>query len=277
MLYYRPHNLEDALSWLSANGARVAAGCTDLFPSTQAPELEGPILDVTAIDGMRGVSIADDAVQIGGATTWRDVVDATLPPAFDGLKLAAREIGSVQIQNAGTIAGNLCTASPAADSVPCLLALDAEVQLTSLSGTRRLPLSDFITGYRETACRADEIVSHILIPRPASEGKSTFLKLGARKYLIISIAMVAGRLVERGGTIEEIALSVGACSAVATRLSEVEDLLKGKAIDTFHADAITDDMVGDALSPIDDVRADAGYRVKCAAELTRRVVRELMA
>ncbi|MEK9725482.1 MAG: FAD binding domain-containing protein, partial [Rhodospirillaceae bacterium] len=212
--YHRPTDLQDALAWLAETGGRVAAGCTDLFPGTDRPALAGQILDVTAIAGLRGIAESAEGWRIGAATTWTDVLRTDLPAAFDGLKLAAREVGSVQIQNAGTLGGNLCNASPAADGVPPLLTLDAAVELASASGTRTLPLPDFIRGPRDTALQPDELMTAILIPQSAGAGAATFLKLGARKYLVISIAMVAARLTVAGSTVTYAAVAVGACSAV---------------------------------------------------------------
>ncbi len=122
---------------------------------------------------------------------------ADLPPLFDGLKLAAREVGGAQIQNRGTLAGNICTASPAGDGMPNLMALDAQVELASLPGRRVIPAGDFIASYRRTVCRPDEIVTAILIPKRSRATRGHFLKLGARKYLVISIVMVAG-VIESG-------------------------------------------------------------------------------
>ncbi len=267
--YHRPTTLAEALEVLSEGGPRVAAGCTDLFPATERKVLPGPILDITAIDELRGVQRGPDGVTIGATTTWRDLLDADLPAAFDGLKLAAREVGARQIQARGTLAGNLCNASPAADGVPPLLTLDAEVSLQSHAGTRRLPLSSFIKGPRQTDLRPGELLTHIHIPREATEGEGFFLKLGARKYLVISIAMTAARLVLKDGIVTDAALAIGACSPVATRLPDAEAALIGAPLDPSR---ITSDMLEAQLSPIDDMRADAAYRRKTALELLRRTL-----
>lgn len=156
--------------------------------------------------------------------------------------------------------------------VPCLLALDAEVELASAHGVRRLPLEDFIVGPRRTALNPGEIVTSVHVPRSALEGRSRFLKLGARRYLVISIAMVAVRLVVEDGRVGDAAVAVGACSAVATRLPQVEAALTGLAADHTLADAISEDVVCAVLSPLDDIRATAGYRGHAATELLRRAV-----
>ncbi len=270
MSYHRPDALTDALALLAAGSPTILAGGTDLYPATSAQELRGDILDITGIAALRGITDAAGEIRIGAATRWSDLVAADLPDAFDALKLSAREVGSVQIQNAGTLGGNICNASPAADGVPPLLILDAAVELVSAAGHRRLPLAEFITGNRATRLKPGEIVSAVLVPKAATAGRSHFLKLGARKYLVISIAMVAARLEEDAGVIRSAALSIGSCSAVAVRLPAVERALIGQSVADFDIPA---DLVGQALSPIDDIRADAHYRAEAAVELLTRTIK----
>lgn len=267
--YARPETLAEALALLGETGPRIAAGCTDLFPATERKILPGPILDITAIKALRGIEQTAEGLRIGATTTWSDLIKADLPPSLDGLKLAAREVGASQIQNRGTLAGNLCNASPAADGVPPLLTLDASIELRSVSGTRHVPLRDFLIGPRQTDRRDDELLTAITVPAAALGGDSHFLKLGARRYLVISIAMVAARLRIEDGAVAEAAIAIGACGPVATRLPDAEAALFGHAPDAAR---IRDAMVADAIAPIDDMRADAGYRQMAAAELVRRTV-----
>src|SRR5205814_7080523 len=133
---------------------------------------QGDVVDITALRELRGIVIEDEYIRIGGLTTWTEIVRIPLPRCFDALKAAAREVGSVQIQNRGTVAGNLCNASPAADGVPPLLALDAEVELASAAQRRRIPLSQFVAGNRKTARRADEILAAVLVPRRMEDAAS---------------------------------------------------------------------------------------------------------
>jgi CO/xanthine dehydrogenase FAD-binding subunit len=188
------------------------------------------------------------------------------------LKAAAREIGSIQIQNRATVAGNLCNASPAADSVPPLLTLDAEVELASQVGIRRLPLADFIAGNRKTLLQPGEILSHVFVPRAIENAASTFLKLGARRYLVISIAMVAA-VIQRSSTghITDARVCVGSCSAVARRLRELELKLIGAPARAGLGLLATAHHLGD-ISPINDVRATAAYRRDAALTLVRRAL-----
>jgi CO/xanthine dehydrogenase FAD-binding subunit len=229
-------------------------------------------VDISGVADIAGITAGRDHVRIGGRTTWTEVIRADLPPSFDALKAAAREVGSIQVQNAGTVAGNLCNASPAADGVPPLLALDALVELASATGMRRLPLSDFVTGYRRTARRPDELVTAILVPRTIEGGRAAFLKLGARKYLVISIAMVAAIVeADRDGRVAQARIAVGACSAVAQRLPALEaDLVGRPARPGLGAAAEAEHLAH--LSPIGDVRATAGYRRHAALSLVRRAL-----
>jgi CO/xanthine dehydrogenase FAD-binding subunit len=214
----------------------------------------------------------DKGLRIGAATTWAEIVAADLPPALLGLQQAARQIGARQVQNAGSIGGNLCNASPAADGVPPLLTLDAVVELRAKHGTRTLPLAEFILGPRKTALAPGEILAAVHVPVSALAGQGAFLKLGARAYLVISIAMASVRVVVSQGNLTEAAIAVGACSPVARRLTLLERALIGAPVAALP-DLVTREAVAAALDPIDDIRATAGYRAEAAAELVQRLLR----
>lgn len=267
--YFRPTSLTEAMARRSA-GLRILAGGTDLYPAAGAT-LARPMLDLTNLPDLQGITMQDSGLRIGACTTWAAIAKANLPPALVALQQAALQVGGRQIQNAGTIGGNLCNASPAADGVPPLLIVGAEVEIASPLGVRQLPLEEFITGPRQTALMADEILVAIWIPTNGLLGKSAFLKLGARAYLVISIAMVAVRLVVHHGRVAGAYLAVGSCSGVARRLRGIEAALINAPV-TSAAALITDADVAAALAPIDDIRATAGYRTEAAAELLRRAV-----
>lgn len=275
--YTRPERLEDALLALRERPWTVLAGGTDHYPARVACTVDEDLLDVTALPELRGIGRdPDGGLTIGAAATWSQVIDAGLPMACDGLKAAAREVGGAQIQNRATVGGNLCNASPAADGVPALLSLDAEVELASFDKVRRLPLEAFVLGNRRTARRPDELLTAIRIPAAALDGRGRFLKLGARRYLVISIVMVAGTMTRaQDGTIAAVRLAVGACSAAALRLRDLEGALIGRP--AAAAAETVDDAHLAGLQPIDDVRADAGYRRQAAAVLVRRCLAELAA
>jgi len=271
-LYFRPSSLQEALNVLADTRATILAGGTDVFPALGERPLSGPVLDLSALDEIKAVRFSQEHVLVGARTTWSELLAAPLPRAFDGLKAAAREIGSVQIQNSATIAGNLCNASPAADGVAALLALDADVVLASRSASRALPLAEFILGNRKTARRPDELLTCIRVPRRLENAVSTFLKLGARRYLVISIVMVAANLnLHPDGTIREALLCVGSCSPVALRLAELERALVGKPAHPGIRRHVRADHLAH-LSPIDDVRATAEYRRDAARTLVERAL-----
>ncbi len=275
MSYYRPDNLQQALELAAGGNTRIMAGCTDILPATQMEQPAGDFIDISGIEPLKQIERVDGYYRIGAASSWSQIAGTDLPCAFDGLKAAASQIGSIQIQNAATIGGNLCNASPAADGVPALLTLDAKVEINSISSTRTLPLNQFITGPGTTALKAGEILTRIMIPETAARGIAAFSKFGARKYMVISIAMTAARAVISDGRIEEISIAVGACGPVATRLDRLEAVLAGKNTSADFDQIITSELVTDSLSPIDDVRASAEYRNQLALIQVRRLIREL--
>lgn len=275
-VYLRPATLTEAISGLTGPDVAVLAGGTDLYPMAQGAALHGTVVDIAEVPGLRGISAVDGSLRIGACTTWTDVMRADLPPALSALQTAARQVGGWQIQNAGTVGGNLCNASPAADGVPPLLACEAQVEVAGPDGVRRMHLSAFITGPRRTALGRGEILVAVVIPAAGLAGRSAFLKLGARAHLVISIAMVAVRIVVSDGIVTAAALAVGSASPVARRLPGVEAALLGVAIGHVP-DAIDAGLIAAALTPIDDIRATAAYRVEAAVTLLRRAVAEAVA
>lgn len=270
-MYFAPSSLKDALEVARDFGGQIVAGGTDIFPAAKQGQRPGLLLDVTGIPDLKTISHDQDGTRIGAAVTWTQVVNAELPTSFAALKQAALEVGSIQIQNAGTIAGNLCNASPAADGVPPLLAMNASVEMASRDrGTRTLPLSDFLLDVRQTALAPDELVTAILIPKDADDMGAAFEKLGSRKYMVISITMTAAMVsCDTDGKISEARVAIGACSAVAQRLPELESSLVGQ----MPQDIRIDPALLSQLSPIDDVRGTKEFRLDVVAEQCARAVR----
>ncbi len=271
--YLRPSRLEDALTAL-ARPHVVLAGGTDFYPARVGRAIDEDVLDIGGIAVLRGISADAAGWRLGATTTWSELLETDLPPLFDGLKQAAREVGGRQIQNAGTLAGNLCNASPAADGVPCLLALDAEIEIAGPAGRRRLALRQFITGVRRTALTQDELVVAVHVPRPGNEARSAFLKLGTRRYLVISIAMAAATLEIADGRVASARIAVGACSPIAERLPDLEAALAGAPLDARLAERVEVSHLA-PLSPIDDVRGSAAYRSDAVVTVLRRLLRGL--
>jgi CO/xanthine dehydrogenase FAD-binding subunit len=274
-VYLRPQTLAEALSALAAGPLTILAGGTDFYAARSGQAITEPLLDITAIPSLRAVTNEGAHWRIGAGVTWSDIVRASLPAQFRGLQAAAREIGGVQVQNAGTIAGNICNASPAADGIPALLALDAKLEISSLAGTRTVALNGFVLGPRKIALSSNELVTGILVPQ-RSAARSSFLKLGHRRYLVISIAM-ASVVIESdaAGVVAFAGVAVGACSAVAQRLGSIEQKLLGRpAAPGLSRWAQSADLV--ALTPIDDVRGTGTYRLDAALTLVKRAIEEAL-
>lgn len=271
MRYVTAADEQEALTFLQDGNVRVVAGGTDLFPAMGDHGVMPPVLDVTGLEAFRGITRTASGWRIGATTTWREIIQADLPSMFHGLQAAAREVGSVQIQARGTIGGNICNASPAADGVPPLLTLDAEVELISANGLRRMPLADFILGVRKTDLRPGELLQSVLIPDLPAHALSGFAKLGTRRYLVISIAMASVLVVPDGcGGFSDARISVGACSPVATRLAQLEEMVvtvqRAEILEEIDSGHFT------SLSPIGDMRATGSYRMRAAETLVRRIL-----
>ena len=275
-MYFRPSTIDEALEYLARGGVTIVAGGTDFYPARVGKAPDEDVLDITGVAALRGISDEGAQLRLGAGLRWSALLDPPLPPWLRCLVLAAREIGGRQVQNSGTVVGNLCNASPAADGIPCLLALDASVELRSRQGMRTLPIAEFVLGNRRTALQSGELATAIVIPKSRGAAGSTFLKLGARRYLVISIAMVAA-LVETGpdGIVTAARVAVGACSAVAQRLMLLEAALRGRKLGRGIGGVVADEHL-EPLMPIDDIRGTAAYRRDAARTLVARAIEELV-
>ncbi len=281
MGYYRPVNLARSLELLAQNELTIVAGATDLYPAQTSRNAWGDWrrssqLDITGLDELRGITDDGSHYRIGALTTWSDLARQPLPRYFDALKQTASGVGGTQIQNRATIVGNICNASPAADGVPGLLCLNAEVELSSQSSKRILPLDEFIQGNRKTAIHSNELVSALLIPKLPETTRGAFVKLGTRRYLVISIVMVAAVLdVDENGRIRDVRIAIGACSPVAQRMTQIEESLRGRQNVASLDEVVTMEHL-ETLEPIDDIRSNANYRRQSALEVTRRLLASLI-
>ncbi len=269
--YIRPLALDEALKALQAGPLTIIAGATDYYPSHIGQPLDDDVLDITAVRELRTIETGDNGVHIGALATWTDLLNADLPPWFKGLKQCARELGAVQTQNAGTVVGNVCNASPAADGIPCLMSLNASVTLGAADGARTMAVDEFVTGRREIALRPGEMVTGLEIPTPAHLARSVFLKLGARRYMVISIVNVAAVIEIEGDTVAAARIVVGACSPVANRLTALEQALAGqKPLPALADMAMPEHLSG--LDPVSDMRGTNDYRMDTALTLVRRAL-----
>ena len=202
--YLRPDRLDEALAILASEPRLVVAGGTDVYPAYATRPIDRPVLDITALPGLRGVADDGDAWRIPALTTWTDLAEtAAARPSSTGCGRRPGRSAGGRSRTPGTVCGNVVNASPAADGLPNLLALDAAVEVASADGTRVVPIADFVMGNRRTDLRAGELVTGLRVPKVADGARSaeagstgvarsTFLKLGSRAYLVISIVAVVG-------------------------------------------------------------------------------------
>ena len=273
--FERPASVAQATRLLAARPWAVLAGGTDLYPAHVGRAIALPVLDIGGIAELRGMRREGASWTIGATTTWSDVARAELPPLFAALQAAAREVGGVQIQNTGTVAGNLCNASPAADGTPALLAMRARVVLQSARGLRELAVDEFVLGNRRTARADDELVVAVRVPAWSGRARSAFAKLGGRRYLTIAVTAVAVVVdVDADDTVRGAGVAVGSCAPAARRVPALESRLVGARVDgDLGALVAADDLA--PLAPIDDVRGSAAYRIDATRTLLCRALREV--
>ena len=255
----RASGLDDALRMLSEEARTPIAGATDLYVAlnfgTLAPRR---FVDIWGIDALRGISVRDDVLVLGGLTTYTAIIRSPLvAERLPMLIHAARQIGGPQIQNRGTIAGNIANGSPAADSVPVFAAADAIVVLKSLDHERRVPITQFYTAYRTSVMRADELIVAVEVPRV--QGRQWFRKVGTRAAQAISKIVVAG---VRAPTPR---LALGSVAPTVVRAYATERALAGGA--SIEQAAVT---LRREIAPIDDMRSSAEYRSRVAERLLHR-------
>jgi len=271
--YVRPTELGDLFAVMEQRDWKILAGGTDYYPGKVGRALSDDILDITNIDTLKEIRETEDDWHIGATVKWSNIIAANLPQMFDGLKAAAKEIGGRQIQNAGTLGGNVCNASPAADGMPALISLGAIVEISDGVRNHKIPIENFVVGNRAIQLNSNQILTKFIIPKvksPYSSGK--FLKLGARQYLVISLAMVSGVLGwNEDGIITHCKMSVGACSEVAKRLQRLETLLIGQPKNSKLSLLLSAELFSD-LQPIDDVRATSEYRQIAARNLVGQLL-----
>ena len=273
-----PRDLPAAYAVLAAGSAdapvRPIAGGTDLMVSLTG-ELAPPpasVVDLWAVDALRGIAIDGDALTLGALTTYSDIRRSALcrehvPALVD----AAATIGAAQIQNRGTLGGNIANASPAGDTLPVLLAADAVIVVGSERGEREVPAADFWTGYRQTALAHDELILRIRLPL-AAEREMRFRKIGTRRAQAISKVALAVAW-QGDGTWREVRVALASVAPTPIRARATERALEGRPPTPETADAAAETLAGE-LAPIDDVRSTAEYRRLVAARVLHRIVRD---
>lgn len=276
----RPTNLAHALRLLadSLGSERLVpmAGGTDLFVYLNAGTHEGRrFLDLSPLAELRGVRIEKNgSLRVGALTTFREIgAHPRIVAGWPSLAAAARVVGAAQIQNRGTIGGNVANASPAGDSLPVLLAHDAVVRAVSIRGERSLGFGALYTGYRRLALAPDELIAAIEIPAPPKGSAMFFRKIGTRAAQSISKVVFAGLLhAGRGGAPDVVRLAWGSVAPVPVRASRAEAVLLGARPSRAVAEAAIE-ALGQDIAPIDDIRSDREYRMDVARNVLAQFLR----
>ena len=269
--YYAPTNLKEALDLLSKHSGDAAplAGGTDLLVKVKQRLVEPKcIINIKNIKELNGIEEKGDGVHIGAATKLRTIERSEMIKAkFPLFHEAVRAIGSVQIRNMATIGGNLCNASPAADSAVALLALDAKAHVISSEGVRTVPLEDFFTGPGRTTLKPNELLAEVSSPHLPEDCGTSFLKIG-RTSLDIAIVNIATMLKIEGEVVSDCRIALGAVAPMPIRAHMAEEALRGKELtdETLKTAART---VSGSIAPITDIRATADYRKEVSETLLR--------
>src|SRR5215207_899106 len=276
--YFQPQGLDDALALLAhyGGGTRIVAGGTDVIVElSRGIRPTQTLIDVTAIPGLRHIGLTDGIISLGALTTHNDVVAS--PLCRQGalpLAQACWEVGAPQIRTRGTVAGNLITASPANDTITPLVALDAEIVLTSMRGDRVLPLHDFYLGVRRTALAPDELLREIRIPVVRENQRGRFVKLGLRRAQAISVIDAAVVLTFDRNAVTEARIALGSLAPTIVRAATTENFLVGKRL-TPEVCSEAAALACAAVAPIDDVRGSAAYRLQTLQNLLAHTLDEL--
>ena len=273
-----PANLGEALAELARDEGKWKpfAGGTDLMVLLEAGKLPHKnYLNIWNLPELRGIEVTDSHVSLGALTTYTEVQDhATMREEFPMLCTAASETGGLAIQNRGTLGGNIANASPAADSPPALLAYEAELDLVSKAGVRRIPYSKFHTGYKQMNIRPDELLRAILLPRATRQSAHYYRKVGTRKAQAISKVCFAGLARMNGDRIEDVRIALGSVAPVPIRCMQTESQLRNEQINAETLTAAKAALRAE-IAPIDDLRSTRDYRLMVSLNLLEDFVLRL--
>lgn len=275
--FYRPETLQEALEFmaLANNGRRVrpVAGGTDLMLQLkEGVTTADALVDISGLAELKEIWEEGDELHVGGAVSYTDLIESPLIKRHAYLLAeASRVVGAPQIQHMGTIGGNLANASPAGDTLPCLIVLDAQLTLASEDGERRVAMSEFMTGVRRTVLQAHELITHISFRKLPANAGSSFVKLGLRHSQAISIVDVAAVIYADGGRVRGARIALGSVAPTIVRARSAERLLAGQVL----SEALLDEAGAAAredISPITDIRGSAPYRLYVTQNLVKEAV-----
>lgn len=279
----QPQELQQALELKKTYGekAKVLAGGTDLLVLLKDQKLKAEkVLSLGGIRNLNFIRLEEGRGVTLGALATHGAVAASpiIQDKFPDLAEACAQVGAVQIQNLGTVCGNLCNASPAADAAPPLLLLDATLTLASTRGERSVSIHDFFLGPRRTVLQGDEILKEIFIPQPAGRRGATYIKLGQRKAMEIAIVGVGVAVYLNGSDrdVTECRIAMASVAPTPLRARKGEEILKGQEI-SDHLIEEAAEVAAEEASPISDVRAGRQYRLDMIRVLCRQATRAALA
>jgi len=265
-----PKDLEEALQLLGEEdgGWKPFAGGTDLMVTLEAGTVaHKKFLNIWNLPELKGIEVAEDFITLGALTTYSEVlVHETIQREFPLLRKAAGETGGVATQNRGTLGGNIANASPAADSPPALLVYEAELNLVSARGFKWVPYEGFHTGYKEMRLQPDELIRAIRLPRLPQPVKQYYRKVGTRKAQAIAKVCFAGLAEMEGNGIQDVRIALGSVAPTVVRCRKTEAVLKGQPPGAASIEKAKAALAGE-ISPIDDIRSTAKYRLRVAQNL----------
>jgi xanthine dehydrogenase small subunit len=258
-----PTSLDEVYELLSERGrqAKIIAGGTDLMVALNAGSLDAKeFIDIWRLNELRGIDDEGETIRIGALTTYTQLIKSPLIQLrIPALAEASRTIGAIQIQNRGTIGGNIVNASPAGDSLPLLAAFDAEIEIGSARGVRKVDFNRFYTGYRQTVMEPDEILLAIRLPKLKPNEQSFFLKVGARRAQAISKIVMAVKVGTTGAVIDTISVAIGSVAPTVIRARQTESLLINATLDTTIIERAKR-AISEEIAPITDLRSTEHYR-----------------
>jgi CO/xanthine dehydrogenase FAD-binding subunit len=273
-----PSTLAEVYALLSEQGSamRIIAGGTDLMVLMNAHMLDAAgFVNIWGVDELRGITDEGSALRIGALTTYTQLIKAeAIQRCAPALVAASRTIGAVQIQNRGTIGGNIVNASPAGDSLPVLSAYDAELEIGSSRGVRRLAFNELYRGYRQTSLEQDELLLAVRIPKLQTGERDFFWKVGTRRAQAISKTVMAAKARVEAGRLESINIAVGSVAPTVIRASQTERLLSGATLD-FALIQQAIQMIAREIKPISDLRSTEHYRRIVTGNVLAKFLRQL--
>ena len=266
-----------ALAEYSPN-VRILNGGTDyLVELKHVAQSPGVVIDVSRLQGLKGIEIVDAGLRIGAGVTHTEIMaDPLIKEHVPAMIDAAHTVGAVQTRNLGTLGGNLVTCVPSMDSGPTLLALDADVTILGAKGTRQSSLTDFFVAPRKTSLEPDELLLEIIIPKENLGKPASFIKFGLRKGQALALVNAASALWVEGNKFKDVRIALGAVAPVVIRAVKAEAFLEGQAVSEGLIQEAAKIAVGEA-KPIDDFRASKEYRNDLIEVGTRRTLQAALA